>query len=99
MFDAGHKPLHKALYAEGVTRNGVRDGSVHRYGGLVQQCERVRVPSSQRGKDVFVHYTSVKQEGYKSLKEGDEVDFDIIQGTQGLQADNVTPAKKIPIAS
>ena len=42
------------------------------------------------GPDVFVHYSSIQLDGYKSLKEGDQVEFDIIQGTQGPQADNVT---------
>ncbi len=41
------------------------------------------------GKDVFVHYTSIKDDGYKSLKEGDSVEYDIIQGPQGPQADSV----------
>lgn len=45
------------------------------------------------GPDVFVHYSSIQLDGYKSLKEGDQVEFDIIQGTQGLQADNVTRIK------
>ena len=43
------------------------------------------------GEDVFVHYTSIQREGYKSLKEGDSVEFDIIQGEKGPQADRVTP--------
>ncbi len=41
------------------------------------------------GPDVFVHYASIEHEGYKSLKEGEVVEYDVIQGTQGLQADHV----------
>jgi len=41
------------------------------------------------GADVFVHYSSIQADGYKSLKEGDEVEFDIIEGTKGPQADQV----------
>ena len=46
------------------------------------------------GPDVFVHYSAVVKDGYKTLKEGDEVEFEIIQGRQGLQADQVTRIKK-----
>ena len=41
------------------------------------------------GSDVFVHYSSIQTEGYKSLKEGDPVEFDVIQGSKGPQADQV----------
>lgn len=41
------------------------------------------------GPDVFVHYSAIQSVGYKSLREGDPIEFDIIQGSQGLQADQV----------
>ena len=43
----------------------------------------------ENGPDVFCHYSSIQLEGYKSLKEGEAVMFDIIQGEKGPQADNV----------
>ena len=42
------------------------------------------------GKDVFVHHTAIQGEGYKSLEEGQEVEFEINQGPKGEQAANVT---------
>jgi CspA family cold shock protein len=47
------------------------------------------------GPDVFVHYSSIQLDGYKTLKEGDEVEFDVIQGTKGPQADQVIRTKAI----
>jgi CspA family cold shock protein len=41
------------------------------------------------GNDVFVHYSSIQLDGYKSLKEGEVVEFDVIQGAKGPQADKV----------
>ncbi len=45
------------------------------------------------GPDVFVHYTSIQNDGYKSLKEGEIVNFDVIQGDKGPQADQVCRTK------
>jgi CspA family cold shock protein len=41
-------------------------------------------------KDVFVHYSAIQKDGFKGLKEGDKVTYDVIQGEKGLQADTVT---------
>lgn len=41
------------------------------------------------GRDIFVHYSSISGDGYKSLTEGDPVTFDVIEGDKGLRAENV----------
>ena len=41
------------------------------------------------GRDIFVHYSSISGDGYKSLAEGDPVTFDVIEGDKGLRAENV----------
>jgi CspA family cold shock protein len=57
------------------------------------------------GPDVFVHYSSIQLDGYKTLKEGDDVEFDIVQGQKGAQADAVVrlrdggPTPEAPAAS
>lgn len=42
------------------------------------------------GADVFVHYSAIQGEGYKTLQEGDTVEFEVVQGQKGPQAENVS---------
>jgi CspA family cold shock protein len=44
----------------------------------------------QGGKDVFVHFSAIQADGYRSLQEGQRVEFDIVDGARGPQAANVT---------
>ena len=57
------------------------------YGFIVQNIKG--------SKDVFVHHTAIVGEGYKSLKEGDIVEFTIVDGPKGLQANEVVIVKEI----
>ena len=45
--------------------------------------------SQDGGEDVFVHHSSIQADGYKSLNEGDRVEFQVVKGDKGLKAENV----------
>jgi len=45
--------------------------------------------SQDGGEDVFVHHTSIQMDGYKTLNEGDRVEFTVTRGDKGLKAENV----------
>jgi CspA family cold shock protein len=46
----------------------------------------------ESGEDVFVHHSAIQQAGYRTLNEGEKVEFDVKQGPKGLQAENVRRA-------
>ncbi|CAI2718620.1 cold-shock protein [Nitrospina watsonii] len=45
---------------------------------------------SEEGKDIFVHYSAIQEEGYRSLTQGQDVEFEISDGPKGPQASNVS---------
>ena len=45
-----------------------------------------------QGEDVFVHYRAIRGEGYRTLQEGQQVQFNVVQGQKGLQAEDVATA-------
>ena len=46
--------------------------------------------TGEDGKDIFVHYSAIKGDGYKSLNEGDPVEYEVTEGPKGAQATNVS---------
>ena len=46
--------------------------------------------TTERGEDVFVHFSAIQAKGFRSLPEGAQVEFDLVEGPKGLQAANVT---------
>ncbi len=46
--------------------------------------------TGEDGKDIFVHYSAINSEGYKTLEDGANVSYDVVEGERGPQATNVT---------
>ena len=46
--------------------------------------------SRQQGEDIFVHYSSIETKGFRTLQEGQNVEFEVVESAKGLQAENVT---------
>ena len=50
------------------------------------------ISPDEGGEDLFVHFSGIAGEGYKSLEEGEKVTYEAVQGRKGMQAENVTKA-------
>ena len=50
------------------------------------------IQAEEGGEDVFVHHTAIMAEGYRTLNQGEKVNFEVVQGPKGLQARNVARA-------
>jgi cold shock protein len=99
-YDAGHACAHKnpvsGFAGAGVVKpTGV--GAMARTIGTVKWFNDAKgfgfITPENGDKDCFVHHTAIKAEGFRSLAEGDRVEFDIVQGAKGPAAENVTKVK------
>ena len=45
--------------------------------------------TTEEGNDVFAHFSQINKEGFKTLEEGQEVEFEVVEGAKGLQAENI----------
>ncbi len=82
-------PSRSAAYSQA---NGTKGGSVERLQGTVKWFNNAKgygFIGRDNGPDIFVHYSAITSEGYKSLQEGDKVESEIAQSQKGPQAANV----------
>ena len=82
------RPRKRYLKARGVPKLSREQGVVKWFNaakgyGFIQR---------QSGEDVFVHFSAIQMDGYKTLTEGQQVEFEVKQGPKGFQAENVTRA-------
>jgi len=75
---------------QGFSRPATRSNAVAR--GTVKWFNEAKgfgFITQENGEDVFVHFSAIQGEGFKTLAEGDKLEFDVTQGPKGLQASNV----------
>lgn len=46
--------------------------------------------TTEEGNDVFAHFSQIQKDGFKTLEEGQQVEFNVVEGQKGLQAENIT---------
>jgi|SRR5580704_13791198 CspA family cold shock protein len=93
-------PVQRLSGRLGNLENGPREAKQFHYRGLaVKEQGTVKWFNAskgygfiqrQTGEDVFVHFSAIMMDGYKSLNEGQAVEFEVKKGPKGLQAENVT---------
>jgi CspA family cold shock protein len=71
--------------AGGKKRNAVKQGTVKWF----NDAKGFGFITQEGGADVFVHHTAISAQGFRTLTEGDRVQFDVVEGPKGLQAANV----------
>jgi cold shock protein len=89
--DKVHRASEKASF---LRANSEQGNAVSKEQGVVKWFNASKgfgFIQRQSGEDVFVHFSAIQSDGYKSLNEGQKVEFEVKQGPKGLQAENVVP--------
>jgi cold shock protein len=80
-------PIQSAQFTLGISIKMTEHGTVKWF----NDAKGYGFISRQNGEDVFVHYSAIVSNGFKSLQEGQAVQFELAKGPKGLQAANVQP--------
>jgi CspA family cold shock protein len=75
----------------------VSDGDLQMATGIVKWFNDAKgygfITPDEKGEDLFAHFSAIKMDGFKSLKEGQRVTFDVVDGPKGKQAANIMSAE------